>query len=330
MGGMANGRKDGQKLGYRNTAPSGALVVGKTGHYSTIQKAVNALSTSSSSAQSIFIQPGTYQEQVYIQKLAGPLTIYGSTSEASSYTGNQVTITASHALSGESNDDATATLRVWTSNFKMYNVNVKNTYGYAAKNGQALALSASAKDQGYYGCGFYGYQDTVLAETGTQLYAKCYLEGSVDFIFGQTAQAWFDSCHIGVLATSSYGTVTASGRTSADSGYYVINNSTIAAASGQSVAKGSYYLGRPWGDYARVIFQLTSMTNVINPAGWIEWSSSSPQTDHVTFGEYDDSGDGAKGTRASFATKLSEPVSITKVLGSGYEGASWVDTSYIS
>jgi pectinesterase len=69
----------------------------------------------------------------------------------------------------------------------------------------------------------------------------------------------------------SVGTITASGRSSDDSGYYVINNSTIAAASGQSVTSGSYYLGRPWRDYARVIFQLTSMTDVINSAGWEEW-----------------------------------------------------------
>lgn len=106
------------------------------------------------------------------------------------------------------------------------------------------------QNQGYYGCGLSSYQDTVLAETGAQLYAGCYVEGAVDFIFGQTAQAWFDSCKIGVLATS-YGTITASGRASDNSGYYVINNSTIGAASGQSVSNGAYYLGRPWEDYAR-------------------------------------------------------------------------------
>jgi hypothetical protein len=42
--------------------------------------------------------------------------------------------------------------------------------------------------------------------------------------------------------------------------------------------------------------------------------------------EYGNSGDGASGTRASFATKLSAKVSIATVLGSGY--ASWVDTSF--
>lgn len=139
------------------------------------------------------------------------------------------------------------------------------------------------QNQGYYACGFYGYQDTILAETGAQLYGKCYIEGATDFIFGQEAAAWFDACDIRVLQAS-LGYVTASGRSSDDDGYYVINNSTVAAAAGADVASGAFYLGRPWRDYARVVFQDTSMTDVINSAGWSEWSAAEPNTDHVTFG----------------------------------------------
>ena len=105
----------------RTSAPSGALVVGSTGKYSTIQKAVNALSTSSTSAQSIFIQAGTYSEQVTVPALKGLLTIYGYTADTSGYAGNKVTITAAHALANEASDDATGTLRVETKvGFKMY------------------------------------------------------------------------------------------------------------------------------------------------------------------------------------------------------------------
>ena len=70
------------------------------------------------------------------------------------------------------------------------------------------------QNQGYYGCQFTGFQDTVLAETGRQVYAKTYIEGATDFIFGQTALAWFDQCDIRV-PTASLGYVTASGRSSA-------------------------------------------------------------------------------------------------------------------
>ncbi|KAK5132919.1 hypothetical protein LTR08_008365 [Meristemomyces frigidus] len=313
----------------RTSAPSGALVVGSSGKYSTIQKAVNALSSTSTSAQSIFIEAGTYNEQVTISSLKGALTIYGYTADTSSYAGNKVTITAAHALANEATDDATGTLRVETKNFKMYNVNVKNTYGSAASSGQALALSANAGNQGYFGCGFYGFQDTILAETGAQVYGRCYIEGATDFIFGQSALAWFDACDIRVLKAS-LGYITASGRASDTTSYYVINNSTIAAASGNTVPTGAFYLGRPWDNYARVAFQMTTMSAVVNTAGWSKWSSASPLTDHVSFGEYDNSGTGSKGTRASFASKLSKAVPITEILGSSYESLSFVDTGYLS
>jgi pectinesterase len=108
-----------------------------------------------------------------------------------------------------------------------------------------LALSAYATNQGYYGCKFTGYQDTVLAETGNQVYAKCLIQGAIDFIFGQHATAWFDSCDIKVVSGPSEGTITANGRSSSsDPSYYVIHKSTISAASGNSVGSGVYYLGK--------------------------------------------------------------------------------------
>lgn len=309
----------------RTTAPSGALVVGSGQKYTTISKAVSALSSTTTNEQVIFIQPGTYKEQVYIPALKGPLTIYGSTSDTTSYSANQVTITSGYGLDSKSTDDETGTLRVWTQNFKLYNVNVKNTRGQGS---QALALSAYAANQGYYACQFTGYQDTVLAQQGTQLFAKSYIEGATDFVFGQHAQAWFEQCHFGVVAAS-LGYVTASGRSSNDNGYYVINKGTIAAAVGNTVPAGAYYLGRPWGAYARVVFQDTSMTNVINAKGWSVWQTSNPQTSNVVFEEYGNTGAGASGTRASFAKKIASPVAITTVLGSGYASQKYVDASYL-
>lgn len=111
----------------RTTPPAGALVVG-SGNYATIQAAVNALK-STSQEQVIFINPGTYNEQVTINKLTGPLTIYGYTQNTTSYSSNIVTITSGHRLVNEPSDDATGTLRVETPNFKLYNVNVVNSYG---------------------------------------------------------------------------------------------------------------------------------------------------------------------------------------------------------
>ena len=126
------------------------------------------------------------------------LTIYGYTSDTSSYSGNQVTITASKSQKDGLNNDETGTLRVKANNFKLYNINVNNGYG---KGSQAIALSAYA-DSGYYGCKFTGYQDTLLANQGYQLYSKCLIQGATDFIFGQNGLAWFEKSDIRVVASS--------------------------------------------------------------------------------------------------------------------------------
>jgi pectinesterase len=309
----------------RTSPPAGCLAVGSSATYKTVQSAVNALSKSSSAAQCIFIYKGTYNEQVYIQALKSALTIYGETTDTSSFSANTVTIQQGKSQDDGISNDETATLRAHTPNLKVYNINLVNTRG---KGSQAVAVSAQKDRQGYYGCQFRGYQDTVLANDGAQVYAKSYIEGATDFIFGQKAKAWFDGVDIRVLAAS-VGYITANGRDSASNpSYYVINKSAVSAKSGASVSNGAYYLGRPWRNYARVVFQNTSLSKVVNAAGWRIWNSGDERTDHVEFGEYANSGDGAKGTRAGFAKKLPAAVNIATVLGSDYQ--SWVDTAYLS
>lgn len=95
------------------------------------------------------------------------------------------------------------------------------------------------------------------------------------------------------------------------------------------MTSGAFYLGRPWGEYARVVFQNTSMSAVINSAGWHIWGTGDERTDDVLFGEYENTGLGASGTRASFATELSSPVAITTILTSSYDSQSYYDSSYM-
>jgi pectinesterase len=332
----------------RTSAPSGCLTVG-SGGYSTIQSAVNALSTSASGTQCIFIKPGTYNEQVLVPKRsATKFAVYGYTTDDTSFNNNQVTIT--HGLSqadGLSNDE-TATLRVKAAGFRLYNVNVVNSYGAGS---QAVALSAYA-DSGYYGVKLTGYQDTLLSNEGYQIYVNTQITGATDFIFGQKASSWFEKADIRVVAksigyvtgktqsfigyiirrwTRSNTAILANGRDGdSNPSYYVFDHSTISAADGNSVPNGAYYLGRPWRNYSRVVFQRTDMSAVINSAGWRVWSDSTPNTDHVLYGEYGNTGTGSQGTRASFSQKLSSPVAITTILGGNYQNAGYYDKSYFA
>ncbi|KAK0199648.1 pectin lyase fold/virulence factor [Desarmillaria ectypa] len=318
------------KRDSRTSAPSGAVVVRgsgtKSGEYSTVQAAVTAL-PNDGTTQVIFIYAGTYSEQVYINR-TGKTTIMGQTSDTTSYTSNTVTITHSSSLGTAGTDDLAGTLRVHKDDFALYNVNLKNTFGQASTNGQALALSAYGTNQGYYGVGFYSYQDTVLAETGNQFYGSCYIEGAVDYIFGQSARAYF---HKNMIASIGAGAITANGRTSSSgASLFVINKATITTSSSATTSlQGKVYLGRPWGNYARVVYTSCSLGNLINSAGWEQWSSSSPNTDHVTFAEYNSTGSGASGTRALFATTLTSTsgYTISDVLGSTY--TNWVDSGYL-
>jgi pectinesterase len=88
---------------------------------------------------------------------------------------------------------------------------------------------------------------------------------------------------------------------------------------------GNSNLGRPWRDFARVVFQNSNFNNVINAVGWQAWSATQ-DTSNVLFGEYNNINPAWSSSRVSFATNLSAPVAISAVLSS----TSWVDSGYLS
>lgn len=49
---------------------------------------------------------------------------------------------------------------------------------------QAVAFRAAGDRCAFYGCGFYGNQDTLNDHTGRHFFKECYIEGEIDFIFG--------------------------------------------------------------------------------------------------------------------------------------------------
>ncbi|KAA1078965.1 hypothetical protein PGTUg99_015109 [Puccinia graminis f. sp. tritici] len=87
----------------------------------------------------------------------------------------------------------------------------------------------------------------------------------------------------------------------------------------EGAVAGSTYLGRPWSEYASVVVQSCSLSDIINPAGWSAWSPpSDPRTSHVSFQEYKNSGPGANSKARQIGTQRSSKVEIAEVLGSDY------------
>ncbi|KAI0339550.1 pectin lyase-like protein [Trametopsis cervina] len=297
-----------------NSPPAGAITVGPSGKYAKISAALQDTSSSV-----YFIYAGTYNEQVSITR--PNLKIYGQTQVPSSFSGNTVTITNKLPASVAGSNDLSGTVRVEAAGVSLYNLNISNTVG-AGSDVQAIALSVNQGDQfGAYGVKLTGFQDTLLANVGNQFYGNCWIEGATDFIFGMHASVWISNSVINTVAS---GFITASGRSSDDDNWYVIDKSTIQGT-------GTAFLGRPWRDFARVVFQNSILHSNVPPAGWSVWNTRQLvngalyRTDHVTFAEYNNTGDGAAGPRANFSTRLSAPVSITTVLKS----TSWIDSQFL-
>ncbi|KAK7548617.1 pectinesterase family protein [Phyllosticta citricarpa] len=309
-----------QKLSTRATGrtspPSGCLTVGgSSGKYSTISSALEALGSSTEDA-CIFVYSGTYKEQFTVE-YGGALTLYGYTEDASSYASNAVTITNTISSSDAGSLDKSSTVNVVADGFKMYNINVENGYG---EGSQAVALTANADKLSFYGCSFTSYQDTLYAKAGTQYYAKSYITGAVDYIFGD-ASLWITSS---TIASNGAGAITAMSREeSDDASYYVIDSSTVTAADAATAdLTGKVYLGRPWRAYARVQFQNSELSDVINEEGWTTMAENA----EPVYTEFNNSGDGADTSKRVYGTEATSAVEIATVLGSDY--ADWVDASY--
>jgi pectinesterase len=177
------------------------------GEFSNLGEAVNALPADNTS-QVVFVYPGTYVGQVNVSR-AGPVTvrnsfqlicqilltriqIMGYTKNTLDFTHNTVTLVHNASLAtGAGSDDLTGTLRVLSNNVSLYNLDVRNDFGVAFSNGQAIALSNQGDRVGVYACRLFSYQvcrhllrvfisdnaqDTLYTNVGNHVYLKSYIE----------------------------------------------------------------------------------------------------------------------------------------------------------
>jgi len=267
-----------------------------TGHYTTLQAAVNALPSAGGEVE---IEAGTYKGQTTITK--PNVWLIGEGSSASS------TILADNlSAAGTGSDKASSTLIVTTTATGFYakNLSIENTYGAGS---QAVALFLQADEAVLRNVDITGSQDTLyLGSLGCssttctparQYFYDSYVQGNVDFLFGDGA-AVFDSCTLQIDENGSLTgetTVTAQYRqfTNYLSGF-VFWNSTIRSSPATGMTND--YLGRPWSKLAYVVSINSTLTAPINNAGWIEWEPGT--TNYLAtayFAEYDSTGAGSVG-----------------------------------
>lgn len=308
-----------------STAATSTFVVNPTaGPYKNITAAIAAL-PSDGKEYTIYVMSGTYNEQISITR-TGKTILRGETTYENDYTQNTVTVEYSNGvLTSANEDETTPVVNAKNSDGKglaIYNINFKNTYPQTA-NTAALAADFYGNVQAF-GCSFIGYQDTLLANKGTQVFSNCYVEGSIDFIWGFSTAYFYQS----IIATNTPGACVAamSRSSSTAAGGYVFDNCLVTYTSTYGSTYQDTYLGRPYSEYSRVVYMNSYLDKHINPAGWNVWSTSSPQTEYVTFGEFNNTGPGSwSSSRASFATNLTaiqaEDYTLSNFIGS----TAWLD-----
>ncbi|KAK3067466.1 hypothetical protein LTR53_015657 [Teratosphaeriaceae sp. CCFEE 6253] len=314
--------------------PSATLVVSQnaTGcQYPNITAAVSAL-PNDSKPYTISVLAGTYTEQFSITR-NGKVTLIGETTFASDYTQNQVTVQfSSGQLTSAGKDEITPVINAKKTNdnsgLAVYNIDFINTYPKTT-NTAALAADFYGANIAAYGCSFVGFQDTLLANKGTQVFSNSYIEGSDDFIWGFST-AYFHQCYI---ASNTPGAcISAQSRTAGTVSGYVFDSCYVTYTSSYGSSFGLSYLGRPYNNFSTAVNMNSYLDKHINAAGWQVWSTGNPQTSNVTFGEYNNTGPGSwqSGTaRASFATQLTATQASQYVLSSWIGDTSWIDmTAY--
>ncbi|KAH7352637.1 hypothetical protein KP509_19G055200 [Ceratopteris richardii] len=259
-----------------------------SGNYKTITEALKNVPSKKSSRYTIYIKKGIYSEYVNIPKSMKLLTLIGDGM-------GQTVITGSKSYASGATTYASATVAISAPNFIARKITFRNTAG--ASGHQAVALRVNSDQAVFDSCGFEGYQDTLYALANRQFYTGCYIYGTVDFIFGN-AIAVFQNCNVlGRRPMSNQkNTFTAQGRkVASDPSGYSFQKCTVGAASDLQSSPypiQSYY-GRPWQAYSRTVFMRCSVSEVINPAGWLPWDASNPFTDTLYYGEYQNTGAGA-------------------------------------
>lgn len=149
----------------------------------------------------------------------------------------------------------TATVSVLAPDFRAERLTIANDWAYPGPVGtqgtQAVALRT---DEGcdravFVDCRFDGYQDTVYANTGRQLFLRCTIAGHVDFVFG-AARALFEECTIVCLGRGGAGAepegYVCAPSTRAPHRWGLVFRRCRVVKGTPAPAPESYCLGRPW------------------------------------------------------------------------------------
>lgn len=278
--------------------------------YHSVQAALDAIPPGGRETVTIHIKPGTYVEQLTVAANKPPLRLVGEDAEK--------TILTFHLHANLPGPDGSpigtgksSSTFVLADNFTAENLTFANSTPRDVA--QALVISCSGDRQIFRRCRFLGWQDTIYTHSGRLYFEDCYIEGGVDFIFG-AATAVFKNCEV---RSKRGGYLTAASTPETEPHGYVFIGCRLTAD--PEVKNGSVYLGRPWRDFASVVFLDCEMGAHIRPEGWDNWKNPAREKT-ARYAEHGSRGPGANpGGRVGWSKQLSDSeakaITIPAVLG---------------
>lgn len=246
-----------------------------TGDYLTVQQGINAIPDNNTDWKVILVKKGNYHEKVVLNYKKTKVVIVGEDVDSTIITHDDYgdAVLPGHTFS-------TYTFRADANDFQAYNI----TFNNPTTLGQGVAYHSNGDRQILYHCRITGNQDTYFDNFRTRRYIKdCFIEGGVDFIFG-FGVTLFDSCQIHANSTNAF--LTAASTPPHYEFGYVFKNCRL--TSDPDVKNVS--LGRPWFDYANVIYFNCWEPESIKEEGWSGWSG---REETCIFREYNCFGPGS-------------------------------------
>ncbi|KAI5443536.1 hypothetical protein KIW84_012254 [Lathyrus oleraceus] len=228
----------------------------------------------------LLIGPGVYREKIVIPKTLPFITFLGDATNLSviSWNDSSSTIGSDGHPLGTFN---TPTVAVNADYFIAINITFENSASYFGKKvEQAVALRISGNKAAFYGCSFFGVQDTLYDHKG-YITAQKRSSSSLDTGFS------FKKCEV--------------------------------------KGSGHIYLGRPWGEYSRVIYSYTNMKEIVLPKGWEDTMNGTHYPNTIYYGEYKCSGPGSNFSgRAPWARNLTDEEAQPFLEIHFIEGETWL------
>ncbi|XP_009771845.1 pectinesterase-like [Nicotiana sylvestris] len=265
------------------------LVVAKdgSGNFRTINEALSAAPTSSSTRFVIYIKAGTYSEYIDVERKKSMIMFVGDGIGKTQIKGNRNVVDGWTTF-------RSATVAVVGNGFIARGITFENFAGPSKH--QAVALRSGSDLSAFYQCSFVAYQDTLYVHSLRQFYRECDVYGTVDFIFGNAAVV-FQNCNLYARKPNpnQKNIFTAQGREDPNQNTGIsILNCKVEAASDLVPVLSSFknYLGRPWKQYSRTVFLLSNIGSLIDPAGWLEWDGNFA-LNTLYYGEYLNKGPGS-------------------------------------